>query len=177
MAKDPKIYEGGVYYVTMTVVGWIDVFTRREYRDIITTNLRYCVEKKNLEIFAYCLMTNHLHMIVRGGENGDLAKLLRGFKSVTGKAILDSVATNPRESRREWLVDRFAFFARTLAQDTQRQFWHRETYPEEVRTDEFFEQKRHYIEENPVRAGFVDRPEDWHHSSANPECPVPITRF
>ncbi len=177
MAKDPKIYPNGVYFVTMTVVGWIDVFIRGEYRQIVADNLKFCVEKKELEIYAFCLMTNHLHMIIRAAEGTDLAKLLRGFKSYTGKELLKAVASNPQESRKVWMLDRFEFYARTLAQDTTKQFWDRDSYPEEVRTEEFFLQKQRYIEENPVRARFVGRPEDWFHSSASPDCPVPIIRF
>ncbi|MEY3442204.1 MAG: hypothetical protein RLZZ519_485 [Bacteroidota bacterium] len=176
MAKDSKLFNGSVYFMTLTVAGWTDVFIRPEYREIIATNLQICSDRKGLEIYSFCLMTNHLHMIV-GCPDGDLGKVVRAFKSYTGKLLLETIERNPRESRREWLMNRFSFFGRTLAMDTQRQFWDRENYPEEIRTDEFFLQKQHYIHENPVRAGFVYRPEDWSYSSACPECPVPIIRF
>jgi len=47
------------YFLTMTVVHWIDVFTRKEYKQIITESLNYCVEKKGLVLFAWVLMSNH----------------------------------------------------------------------------------------------------------------------
>nr|WP_309547130.1 transposase [Spirosoma foliorum] len=53
-----------VYFITCTVVQWIDVFTRRHYKDIVLDSIRYCIAEKGLELYAYCLMTNHLHMIV-----------------------------------------------------------------------------------------------------------------
>ena len=52
------------YFITLTVVNWIDVFTRRMYRDIVVENLRYCQKNKGLEIFAFVIMTNHIHLIV-----------------------------------------------------------------------------------------------------------------
>jgi putative transposase len=176
MAKDPQVFEGGVYFMTLTVCGWTDVFIRPEYRELIVQNLQFCSEQKGLEIYAFCLMTNHLHMIV-GCPTGDLGKVVRAFKSFTGKELLSAIHQNPKESRKIWLQDRFAYFGRTLAKDTQQQFWDRENYPEEIRTESFFVQKENYIHENPKRAGFVLRAEDWLHSSACPECPVPIVRF
>jgi putative transposase len=176
MAKDPRIFEGGVYFLTLTVAGWTDVFIRGIYRDLIVHNLKFCVEKKGLEIYAFCLMTNHLHMIA-ACPTGDIGKVIREFKSFSGKELLRVIEENPQESRKGWLLERFSYFGRTLAKDTARQFWDRENYPEEVWSDEFFRQKERYIHENPMRAGLVLRAEDWAHSSACPECPLPIVRF
>ena len=50
----------GLYYVTFTVKDWVDVFTRNEYRFIITNSLNYCIKQKGLEVYAWVLMTNHL---------------------------------------------------------------------------------------------------------------------
>jgi len=53
-----------LYFTTSTVVDWVDVFTRPEYKHIILDSLAYCQESKGLDIYAWMLMTNHLHMIV-----------------------------------------------------------------------------------------------------------------
>ena len=177
MAKDPKVYPEYTYFFTLRVAAWTDVFIRQEYREIITESLQFSIQNKGLRIYAFCLMTNHLHMIASGENRQNIAKLVREFKSFTGKQLLNTIETNPSESRRAWLTERFRFFARTLAQDTSRQFWDRNSYPVAVESDWFFEQKRHYIEENPVRAGFVLRAKDWAHSSANPDCPISIVRY
>ena len=55
----------GVYFVTFAVVDWVDVFTRSAYADIVLESLRYCQEAKGLEIFAWCMMSNHVHLIIR----------------------------------------------------------------------------------------------------------------
>ena len=51
-----KIFnQGGLYYVSFAVVAWVDVFTRKEYRDIIIESLRHCQKEKGLEIYAWVL--------------------------------------------------------------------------------------------------------------------------
>ena len=59
-----------IYFVTFTVVNWIDVFIRDSYREIFIDSLKYCQQNKGLEVYAYCLMTSHAHLIIRTkGEN------------------------------------------------------------------------------------------------------------
>lgn len=54
-----------VYFLTLTIEGWVDVFTRKEYKLEVVDSLNFCVERKGLEIFAWCLMSNHLHLLCR----------------------------------------------------------------------------------------------------------------
>ncbi len=56
----------GVYFVSFAVVQWIDVFTRNEYKDILPESLRYCQQEKVMEIYAWCIMSNHVHLIFSG---------------------------------------------------------------------------------------------------------------
>ena len=60
---------GDVFFVTDTVVDWVDVFTRPIYKHIILESLEYCQQNKGLVIYAWVLMSNHLHAIV--GSSGD----------------------------------------------------------------------------------------------------------
>ena len=78
MSEKYKTYEGCVYYVTLTVVGWIDVFTRKEYVYELMKNIQYCQENKGLKLYAYVIMPNHLHWIPRA-EEGRLSEILRDF--------------------------------------------------------------------------------------------------
>ena len=58
-----------LYFTTSTVIDWMDVFTRPAYKQIIVDSLKYCQTQKGLEIYAWVLMTNHLHMIVSMESN------------------------------------------------------------------------------------------------------------
>src|SRR5690606_9075357 len=96
----------GIYFVTITVVGWIDVFTREEYKNLIIESLQYCQRKKGLEIYGYCLMTNHLHMICKAISEITLPEIMRDLKKFTSKKILRSIEEEP-ESRRAWMLAYF----------------------------------------------------------------------
>lgn len=66
MSTKYKSYLGGSSFVTPTFVGWIDVFTRKEYAIEVLNNLNYCIYTKGPEVVSYCLMPrSHLHMICR----------------------------------------------------------------------------------------------------------------
>lgn len=176
MAKSPYTLPDIPYFVTLTVVGHTDFFTRMQYKMELINNLEFCQRNKGLEIYAYVLMTNHLHLIAKG--NGEpLGEILRDFKSYTAKQMLTMMEGNPQESRREWLRSRFAYLCRINARDARVQFWSRDNYPEEIESGWFFRQKEEYIHQNPVRAGFVAKPEDWLYSSACPESPLKVTRL
>jgi putative transposase len=86
-----------LYFVTLTVTNWIDIFTRRLYSDLIINNLIYCQQHKKLNIYAYVLMTNHLHMIVNV-EDGKLSDVLRDFKTYTSKELFKLINSNIQES-------------------------------------------------------------------------------
>ena len=59
----------GLYFITFATVGWIDVFSRQIYRDLLIENLQYCQMEKGLELFAWCIMSNHVHLITRAKVN------------------------------------------------------------------------------------------------------------
>ena len=76
------------YFITITTVGWIDVFTRLNQKYVITNALKHCQEKKGLELYAYCLMSSHLHILCKGTEGFILSDIMRDFKKFTSKQIV-----------------------------------------------------------------------------------------
>ena len=170
MSRRYKTYEGGLFFVTLTVVGWIDVFTRREYCDCLVQNLKYCQDKKGLQLYAYCIMSSHVHLIA-AAETGLLNFLLRDFKSYTAKQLLQLITDNPQESRKEWLLFLFRHFAKNKP-NTQNQFWQHHNHPIDLTSNSLIDQKLEYIHQNPVKSGFVNEPQDYFYSSANPLSPL-----
>jgi len=148
-----------VHFVTCTVAQWIDVFTRSDYADIVVDSLKFCQEKKGLCIFGWVIMSNHLHMICSCQQGFELSDALRDFKKFTSTAVVTAIEQNKRESRKSWMLW-------LLKQKDEILFWQPGNHPEEIRTRDFFRQKLDYIHNNPVRAGIVDKPEEYRYSSA-----------
>ena len=88
--KNP-ISEGYIYFLTLTVVDWVDVFTRPVYRHEVVESLKFCQRKKGLELYAWVLMSNHLHLLASAAEGYNLSDILRDFKKFTSKTIIDKI--------------------------------------------------------------------------------------
>ena len=155
-----------LYFTTSTVVDWMDVFTRPVYKHIIVESLRYCQQHKGLDIYAWVLMTNHLHMII--GTNGvfSIGDILRDFKKFTSKNIVKAIMENEQESRREWFMDRFWFRGANDRKISEFKFWQDGNHVETILTYDFYQEKLNYINQNPVRQEIVEEPEEYLYSSA-----------
>ena len=79
------------HFLTLTVVGWIDVFTRKNHKLTIINSLKYCQKEKGLILFGYCLMPSHLHLIASVNGEGTLSEIMRDFKKFTSKVILQQI--------------------------------------------------------------------------------------
>jgi len=79
-------------------------------------------KNKRLNIYAYVLMTNHLHMVANVDE-GSLSDILRDFKTYTSKEIIKLISNNPSESRRVWLLNVFEFSGKQNPLNKNHQFW------------------------------------------------------
>ena len=169
--------QSAIHFLTFSVVDWVDIFSRKSHRDVIIDSLNHCVKKKSALIYGFVIMTNHMHLIMQSGT-GHLSDLIRDFKKWTSVTLLDAVRHEP-ESRREWMLHRFAWNAAGRSTNTNYQIWTHENHPMEVWSYQFFLQKLNYIHQNPLRAGWVEREEDYVYSSAayfnGGRCLVPIT--
>ncbi len=154
------------YFVTFTIVEWVDVFTRNIYKDIFMESLVYCQKNKGLEVYAYCFMTNHIHLILGIKEDLLLQDAIRDLKSFTSRHIRKALEENHQESRKEWMLSIFKNLGKHNARNKDFQFWIQDNHPIELNTNEKLFQKLNYIHQNPVEAGFVEKPEDWLWSSA-----------
>ncbi|WP_094573026.1 REP-associated tyrosine transposase [Mucilaginibacter xinganensis] len=162
-----------LYFATFTVVDWIDVLTRREYSDFIIENLQYCQQHKNLNVYAYVIITNHIHLVANV-RDGSLGEVLGRFKSYTSKKLFELIANNAGESRREWMIKAFEHAGKYNPLNENHQFWQNGNYPVLLYSPAVIDQKIDYIHENPVKAGFVGAAHDYWYSSSNPESPLKI---
>nr|WP_294794628.1 transposase [uncultured Mucilaginibacter sp.] len=171
MARNASTDE--LYFVTLTVTDWIDVFTRRIYNDFLIDNLSWCQQNKNLNIYAYVIMTNHIHMVANVTE-GALGDVLRDFKTYTSKELVKLIRSNNTESRSDWMLRAFENAGVKNPLNKNHQFWQNGNYPVLLYSPAVVDQKIDYIHENPVKAGFVGSAHEFWYSSANPESPLKV---
>ncbi|MBT1700690.1 transposase [Fulvivirgaceae bacterium PWU4] len=154
------------YFITFAVVEWVDVFTRQLYRDILLDSLRYCQKEKGLVVYAWCLMSNHIHMIVGRSAENKIEEIIRDFKKFTSVHICRAIEQNERESRRSWMLDIFRREANDSRKHEKYKFWQNEYHAVELFYNEMIDQKLDYVHNNPVEAGIVENAEDYLYSSA-----------
>jgi REP element-mobilizing transposase RayT len=153
------------HFLTLTVVDWIDIFSRKIYKDILIESFVYCQQYKGLIIHAYVIMSNHIHVVFQA-ESGSLSDIIRDFKVFTAKKILQAIEAGP-ESRSDWVLKRFEFAAKSHSRNSKFQFWRYGNHPEEIFSEKFLWTKLNYIHMNPVKAGIVRKASDYLYSSAS----------
>jgi REP element-mobilizing transposase RayT len=155
-----------LYFVSFAVVYWIDVLTNNEYKNKVLEALKYSQVNKGMEIMAWCIMNNHVHIIFRSINGIKPETLLGDLKRFTSKEIVKAIRENPKESRREYLLEHFSKAAEKSSNVKQYQFWRHDNKPIELWSNKVIAQKINYIHQNPVKKGLVFKAEDYVYSSA-----------
>ncbi len=167
MSRNYKLHNPiAAYFVSFAVVEWQDVFTRNEYKDILINSLEFCQKEKGMEIYAWCIMTNHVHLIFKSTNDTKPEVILGDFKRYTSNAIVNAIKNNSLESRKEVLLKVFKDAAEKSTNVNQHQFWRHDNKPIELWSNKVIFEKIKYIHMNPVDAGFVFKPEHYMYSSA-----------
>jgi putative transposase len=147
-----KELKEGMYYLTFTVKRWYYLFDRHDRWDILLDSLRYCQKEKGLNIYNWVFMLNHIHLIAK---SHDMIGFVRDFKTFTSKELKKNIiATEPN-------------ILKLFEENGRYQFWQKTNMPELIVNEEFYITKANYVEQNPVRKGYVREPEHWVYSSAN----------
>lgn len=167
MSRNYKFHNpDGVYFISFAVVEWLDVFTRNEYKTILLESLRYCQQNKGMEIFAWCIMSSHVHLVFRSAGEQKPELLIGDFKRYTSKAIVKAIMENARESRKEFLLGKFSEAGSKASNVNEYQFWRHDNNPIELWSNKVIDEKINYIHQNPVEEGLVFRAQDYLYSSA-----------
>ena len=153
------------HFLTLTTVGWMDVFSRSIYRDIILESLDFCQIHRKMVVNAWVIMSNHLHLVARTDPPYCLSDVLRDFKKFTANQIIKTVQQSP-ESRKDWMLEVMTYHAKFNERNRTHQFWQQYNCPKEINNLNYGLQKINYIHENPVRAGLVTERHHYYPSSA-----------
>jgi REP element-mobilizing transposase RayT len=154
-----KNNKSGYYFVTLTVKNWYYLFDRHDRWQIIADSLTYCISFKQLNLYSFVFMLNHVHLIF---FSPDAAGFIRDFKKFTAKALRKNI-----ESTEPTILKLFI-------ENNEYQFWQKTNLPLLIESEKFMLQKENYIHTNPVRKKYVTQPQHWYWSSANPDCKLKV---
>ncbi|MCZ2084333.1 MAG: transposase [Flavobacteriales bacterium] len=167
MSRNYKFHNPeGLYFISFAVVGWLDVFTRNEYKDLFLDSLRFCQKEKGFEIHAWCIMSSHVQLVFRSIKGQKPELLIGDLKRYTSKSIVKAIEENPRESRKQFLLEFFRKEGAKSSNVTHYQFWRHDNKPIELWSNRVIKQKIDYVHQNPVEAGLVYKAQDYIYSSA-----------
>ena len=154
-----------LFFVSFAVIGWIDLFIRNEYKNIMLESWRYCITHKGLEFYGWCIMTSHIHMII-GADLNKPEHIMRDMKRHTSEKLKDAIINHTGESRKEWMLEMMRNAGRANCHNNEFQLWQQDNHPIQLNTLKIAHQKLDYAHYNPVVSGIVEKPEDYLYSSA-----------
>ncbi len=156
----------GLYFVTLTIIDWVDIFSREIYRKIMIDSLNYSIINKGLVLHAWVIMSNHLHLIISAKPNYKLSEILRDMKKFTSKQIITAIKDNKKESRKKWMLRIFIHRGLINPNNKKYQVWKQDNHPVDLDTNIKIDQRLDYLHNNPVKAGLVFDAEHYVYSSA-----------
>jgi putative transposase len=155
------------YFLTFNTVDWVDIFIRPVYKQIIVHSLNYFIDHKGLNVYSWCLMTNHLHLLAQARGNNVIAEIEKEYKSFTTKKILEDIDTEPA-IRKTWMMEHFENFGNMLGLLKKFHVWQTCSNPIfiDLNKREALIEQIENIHNNPVRDRIVDSAADYMYSSA-----------
>lgn len=136
--------QNDLYFLTLTIVDWVDLFTRKELAMVLVDSMNYCIKHKNFEIYCWCIMSSHIHLICRVKEPYKLSNVLRDFKKYTSKELTKTISIIA-ESRKEWLLDKFSFEARRTGRAKKYKVWKDDNHAKNLSYSMDIQSKMDYI--------------------------------
>ncbi|MEP6713152.1 MAG: transposase [Ferruginibacter sp.] len=140
-------------------------FIREEYNQVINDLWKHRQGKRGLEIYGWCIMASHVHMII-GSRKDKLEDIVRDTKKHKSSELKTAIKNNSQESRKEWMLWMMERAGTKNINNKDWQFGNSINKPLEIKSQQMFDEKINYIHQNPVQAGFLTREEDWKYSSA-----------
>ena len=163
MSEKYKVLDADApYFITLTIVEWLPLFSFPEFTKIVVDSLKHCIAKKGLLIYGYCIMPTHIHLIVQSHLR-PLESTIRDVKKFTATSIVNTAKSNEKHIG---YLKVFQNAAIGIKRNKYFKVWQDGYHPEIIFSNKFFFQKLNYIHNNPVVAGLVNCPEDYYYSSA-----------
>jgi len=138
--KHIKIEEG-IYFITSHTLNFEPIFKEVKLIQTFYNSLIKVQKILNFPIYAYVILLNHFHLILKTPVKGDLSEIMFRIKGFSSREI-------------------------NKARDVKgKSIWQDRYYDHIIRDERDFEKHCDYIHYNPVKHKLVDKPELWKWSS------------
>lgn len=145
----------GVHFVTFSCTGRLPLLGNPRIRDQFTARLARARTGHRFELFAWVVMPEHVHLLMRPHPEVPVSRVLHSLKFAFAKQVLD-----------RWRELDAPVMPTLCADGREPRFWQRGGgFDRNVRDAAEFTKEIGYIHRNPVKRGLVERPEDWRWSS------------
>jgi len=144
-------------FLTATLYEWQPVLADDNHKNIIIESLQFLVNNKRIELNAFVIMNNHIHLIWQAMNEFTPSNVQASFMKYTAQQIKRSLVKENPAMLASLKVNKY---------DRDYQIWKREPLRIELLSESMFIQKLEYIHYNPVTAGLCKVPEEYYYSSA-----------
>ena len=141
MRKKREFIEGAFYHVTSRTNDKIRIFENKLGRKIMLMILQDAKEKFQFRLANFCVMPTHIHLLIEPGEGTNLSSIMQWIKA---------------KSARRW----------NFIHGSTDHVWGHRYFARVVKSPQEFDDVMGYIDQNPVKAGIVEKPADWKASGA-----------
>ncbi|MFA6588224.1 MAG: transposase [Patescibacteria group bacterium] len=172
----PRFNEAGyAHYVTTKTYRGGKVFSDKKCCEVLVEDIRFYAKKLNFEVLGYCIMPDHLHLIVWWDLDKNpkliISKIMQDIKNHSAKEISSYLQTGRRKpslspyfdaSEGSRLPVNYKWKNRGKVHTKSIiKIWQSSFYDFNIYSEKKLNQKLNYVYNNPVRAGLVKNPEDW----------------
>lgn len=155
--KSMKRYEipGGIRFLTFSCEQRLQLFRNPAIRAVFEAALRATHLRFRFELFAWVIMPEHNHLLLRPNVEAPVARILKFIKLAVSERVI------PR-----WREIDAPILRKIVQPDGRYRFWQKGGgFDRNVRGEGAFMKHIRYIHRNPVERGLVQNPEDWKSSS------------
>ncbi len=150
---------GEIFFWTATINNWQRLLENDAYKNVIIESLEYLSNKGKVDVFAFVIMPNHIHLIWRINEKNGKETAQGSFLKFTAhefKKMLKKEDNNKLDSYR------------VNAENKNYEFWQRDSLAVHLFSREVAFQKLDYLHDNPCKAhwALVVDPADYLYSTA-----------
>lgn len=145
-------------YITSVATDRLPVFRKNALKDLACKALAEARRSAGFWLFAYVVMPDHLHTIV--GSELKPSKVVQYINGITGRRVIDYLKANGHD------ISLSKLRHEERGRGYRHSLWDHHPNTKRLTHEGVFMQKVHYLHQNPVRAGLVEKPEDYRWSSA-----------